>query len=277
MKRIVQLGAVLGAVALGASLVSNAQGMAKIGNCELSGAMGKAAFTPAVKGQLTVQVNLPAPIFWNGDTPDTIKDGLEYCFAANIAHRAGLSKVVVKNVAWDALVAGQTKDFDLALSQISITDERKKVVEFSSPYFFSDIGVLVKKGAKIDATSIKTSVVGVQQGTTGEWYAQNTLKPKEVKVFPSTPEMFVALAAGRVDVAMTDTAIVLGQAKASGDKLAVVGQYKTGETYGALFPKGNKNNKAINAIIEGLVKDGTVKKLTKQYFGGDPSEVPVFK
>ena len=53
---------------------------------------------------------------------------------------------MVVNVAWDALVAGQTKDFDLALSEISITDERKKVVDFSVPYFNSDIGVLVKKG-----------------------------------------------------------------------------------------------------------------------------------
>ena len=87
--------------------------------------------------------------------------------AANIAHRAGLDKVEVVNVAWDALVAGQTKNFDLALSQISITDERKKVVDFSVPYFSSDIGVLVKKGTKVDETSIKGMRIGVQQATTG--------------------------------------------------------------------------------------------------------------
>lgn len=78
-------------------------------------------------GQLTVQTNLPGPGFWNGDSPATIKDGFEYCLAANIAHRAGLDKVVVQNVAWDALIAGQTRNFDLALPQITITEARKKV------------------------------------------------------------------------------------------------------------------------------------------------------
>ena len=79
-----------------------------IGNCELTGQKGQFPLTPAVPGQLTVEVNLPSPGWWNGDTPDTIKDGYEYCMAANIAYRAGLDKVQVVNVAWDALVAGQT-------------------------------------------------------------------------------------------------------------------------------------------------------------------------
>jgi polar amino acid transport system substrate-binding protein len=281
MKKILMAGAALGVVALvvgpGASLVTNAQSMGKYGDCKVDGKMGINKFTPALKGQLTVEVSLPAPVFYNGDTPETIKSGLEYCLAANIAHRAGLEKVVVKNVAWDALVAGQTKDFDLALSQISITDERKKVVEFSTPYFFSDVGVLAKKGAKLDGTSIKAATIGVQQGTTGEYFAQNSLKPKNLKVFPDTPSMFTALQAGQIDAAMTDTAIVLGQAKATDGALAVVGQFKTGETYGALFPKASKNRATINAIIAALIKDGTIKKLSKEYFGGDPSEIPFFK
>jgi polar amino acid transport system substrate-binding protein len=76
---------------------------------------------------------------------------------------------------------------------------------------------------------------------------------------------------------MTDTAIVLGQAKASDGVFEVVAQYKTGESYGALFPKGNPNNKVINQIIAALIKDGTVGKLTAQYFGMDPTKIAVFK
>lgn len=253
-----------------------------IGNCEVTGQKGQFAFTPAVPGQLTVEVNLPAPGWWNGDTPESIKDGYEYCLAANIAHRAGLDKVAVVNVAWDALVAGQTKNFDLALSQISITDERKKVVDFSVPYFSSDIGVLVKKGTKLDTASIKEAQIGVQQGTTGATFVADTLKPtKAAKVFPDTPSLFTALFAGQIDAAMTDTAIVLGQASASNGALDVVGQYATGETYGALYPKASPNEKVLDQIIQALIDDGTTKQLAAKYlaaaWGVDPTSIPYFK
>jgi polar amino acid transport system substrate-binding protein len=253
-----------------------------IGNCEVSGQKGAFAFTPAKPGQLTVEVNLPAPGWWNGDTPESIKDGYEYCMAANIAHRAGLDKVEVVNVAWDALVAGQTKDFDFALSEISITDDRKKVVDFSVPYFSSDIGVMTKKGKKVDGASIKGMRIGVQQGTTGADFVDQKLKPTTpASVYPDTPSMFTALQAGQIDVAMTDTSIVLAQAGTSNGLFEVPGQFATGETYGALYPKGSKNGKAFDKIIEALKKDGTLDKLAAKYlaaaWGADPTKIPYFK
>ncbi len=253
-----------------------------IGNCTLTGKKGETPIKPAIAGQLTVEVNLPAVGWWNGDTPDSIKDGYEYCMAANIAHRAGLDKVVVKNVAWDALVAGQTKDFDLALSEISITAERAKVVDFSVPYFSSDIGVMVKKGTKLTSTSIKKARIGVQQATTGAAFVADKLKPMTTpKVFPDTSSMFTSLQAGQIDAAMTDTSIVLAQAGQSHGLFEVVGQYHTGETYGALYPKGSANEKKLDKIITALMKDGTLKKLAAKYlaaaWGSDPTKVPYFK
>ena len=276
--RLATLAALGGALAV-ATLLTGAAGAADmIGKCAVSGAKGSIALTPAKAGQLTVEVNLPAPGFWNGDTPEQIQDGFEYCMAAEIAHRAGLDKVAVVNVAWDALVAGQTKDFDLALSQISITDERKKVVDFSTPYFASDIGILAKKGAKVDGPAMKGLRIGVQQATTGADFVDQQLKPTTpAKVFPDTPSMFTALQAGQIDVAMTDTAIVLQQAAASNGLFEVVGQYTTGESYGALYPKGSANEAALNKAIEAIMADGTMKALSTKYLGGDPSAIPHFK
>ncbi|MBI5812065.1 MAG: amino acid ABC transporter substrate-binding protein [Meiothermus silvanus] len=255
----------------------------KIGDCELTGKKGEYTIKPVVPGQLTVQTNLPAPGWWNGDTPQTIKSGFEYCLAANIAYRAGLDKVAVQNVSFDALVAGQTKAFDLALSQITITEQRKKVVDFSPPYFSSDQGLLVRKGTKVNSSNIKSLKIGVQQGTTAVDFVKNVLKvpAANIRVFPDTPNMFTALQARQVDVVMLDTAIVLVQAAKSNGALEVVGQYKTGESYGAIYPKNSPNRATFDRIIQPLIADGTVKKLTQAYlateFGGDPTAIPYLK
>jgi polar amino acid transport system substrate-binding protein len=251
------------------------------GDCPITGKKGSFPLMPAVAGQLTVEVALPAPGWWNGDTPATIKDGYEYCMAANIAHRAGLDKLAVVNVSWDALIAGQTKNFDLALSEASITPERKKVIDFSTPYFNSDIGVLVKSNAQVDESNIRSMRIGVHQGTTGADFATNALKPTQpVKMFPDTPGMFTALVAGQIDVALTDTAYVLGQAMNSHGTLKVVGQYNTGESYGAIYPKGSSNEAAFNRIIQSMNDDGTLKTLTQKYlasaWGADPTRIKYF-
>jgi polar amino acid transport system substrate-binding protein len=252
-----------------------------IGNCELSGAKGSIPIeSPAQPGQLTVEVNLPAPIWWNGDTPEAIKDGMEYCMAAEIAWRAGYDKVEVVNVGWDALIAGQTADFDLAMSQISITEERKKVHDFSVPYFYSDIGVLTRNDAPVDEKSIKTAKVGVQQATTGAAFVQDKLGLTDVQVYETQPDMLAALRAGQIDAVLTDTSIVLANEVANPGKEKVVGQYKTGEAYGAIYQKGNANNATIDKIIQAMIDDGTMAKLGAKYlaaaWGKDPVTVPYF-
>jgi polar amino acid transport system substrate-binding protein len=267
------------ATLLAFSLPSSAANM--IGNCEVVGEKGSIPIaSPAKAGQLTVEVSLPAPIWWNGDTPEAIKDGMEYCMAAEIAWRAGYDKLEVVNVGWDALIAGQTEGFDLAMSQISITEERKQVHDFSVPYFSSDIGVLARKDAPLDEKTIKSAKVGVQQATTGAAFAQGTLGLTDVQVYPDQGDMFAALRAGQIDAAITDTSIVLAEVVANPDKVDVVGQYKTGESYGAIYPKGNANNATLDKILQSMIDDGTIAKLGAKYlaaaWGKDPATVPYF-
>jgi polar amino acid transport system substrate-binding protein len=261
---------------------SSAFAMDMIGNCELSGAKGSIPIaTPAKAGQLTVQVNLPAPIWWNGDTPEAIKDGMEYCMAAEIAWRAGYDKLEVVHVGWDPLVAGQTSGYDLTLSQVSITDDRKKVVDFSIPYFNSDIGVLTRADAPVDATSIKTAKIGLQQATTGAAFATEKLGLTNVQMYPEQGDMFTALRAGQIDAAMTDSSIALVEQLNTEGKSVVVGQYKTGEVYGAIYEKGSANSATIDKIIQSMIDDGTIAKLAGKYlaaaWGKDPATIPYFE
>ncbi len=274
-KRVLLAAAALLAFSIPASAAN------MIGNCEVSGEKGSIPIaSPAKAGQLTVEVSLPAPIWWNGDTPEAIKDGMEYCMAAEIAWRAGYDKLEVINVGWDALIAGQTEGFDLAMSQISITEERKKIHDFSVPYFSSDIGVLALKDAPVDEKTIKSARLGVQQATTGAAFVQDKLGITDVQVYPDQGDMFAALRAGQIDAAITDTSIVLAEVVANPDKVAVVGQYKTGESYGAIYPKGNPNNATIDKIMQAMIDDGTIAKLAGKYlaaaWGKDPATVPYF-
>jgi polar amino acid transport system substrate-binding protein len=261
---------------------SNSSGgsAASFGDCKITSKANSISITPVKSGTLTVETTLPAQGWWNGTTPQSIKSGYEYCMAAELANMAGLKSVAVKNVSFDQLVAGRTNDFDLALAEISITAERDKVVDFSTPYFDSNIGVLVKKGSGVTQDNVQSKSCAAYQGTTSVPFIEDQLKCASNKVYPDSQTLYQGLLSGQVDADFLDTAIVLAEAKSTGGQLQVVGQYKTGEKYGAIYPQGSANEDALNKGIQTLISDGTLNQLSKSYlgpaFGGDPSSVPVW-
>ncbi len=251
------------------------------GDCQVYGTAGSISLDPVTPGVLTVQTNLPSPGWWKGETPETTTGGYEYCLAANIAHRAGLDTVQVKNVSFDALVAGQTKGYDIAMAQISVTPEREKVVTFSEPYFDSNLGVLAPADSQITARDLADQKLGIQLGTTAVSWTQDVLQPStEPKLFQDTTSMVTAVTSGITDAAIQDTAIMLGFAKNSAGALEVVGQFETGEHYAAIYPKTSPNVDEMNDAISAMREDGTLDKLSATWLGpelgGDPAAVPVW-
>lgn len=241
-----------------------------------------ATLSPVTANTLTVATRLPAPGYWNSDDPAKVTGGFEYAIAQEIAKRLGLTGgVKVKNVSSDALVSGRAKGFDVGLSQVTITPDAAKAVDFTRPYFSSDQGILVKTGTNVEnLAQAKKLTWGEQGSTSGQSLLQDQVKPdSDPKVFQDTPSMIAALEAGQVDAVMLDTSIVLGQAAQSNGRLAVVGQFATGEKYGGVVPKGSKNLEAINRAIGEMTVDGTLAQLEQQWlvpvFKGDPSRVPV--
>ena len=83
-------------------------------------------FEPVTPDTLTVVTSLPGPGFFEGSDsdPTKISSGYEYDIATKLQEAFGLKKLVIRNESFDAIVAGQVSDYDLALSQISITCER---------------------------------------------------------------------------------------------------------------------------------------------------------
>jgi polar amino acid transport system substrate-binding protein len=239
---------------------------------------------PIKAGVLSVVTSLPGPNFW-GTTqeevdPDAISSGIEYDMANLIAASCGLT-MEFRNEGFDAIVAGQIDptSYDILLSQVTITEDRAKVVDFSQGYFMSDQGLLVNNGTTVASwDDMKALTIGVQASTTAEFYVTSGEIPgwqlDDIKSYPDLASAYAALSAGQVDGIMIDTPINLGQAAQSGGKQEVVAQFATGEEYGAIYGKGNGKKAIFDPVIQGLIDDGTINALIAKYLGGDPSTVP---
>ncbi len=254
---------------------------ASYGDCEVTGTTGEYTLKTLTENTLLMKADLPSPGWYNGDTVEDIRSGFDFCLLVNIAHRAGIDNVKLQMASFDGLVAGKSGDMDLSLNQITITDERKKVMDFSDPYFQSTAGVLVKTGADVTEKDLTERTIGVKQGTVGQILVADTLKPQSPPaVFPGDSEQQAAVAAGTIDAGIQDLSIVLGAAAKSGGKLEVVGQIETDEAYGIMMAKGSPNLDTINKILADLKADGTLDKLSAAYltdaYGVDPASIPVW-
>lgn len=267
-------------VSLALSAASFSGFAAEYGKCEVTGPRGTVKLQTVTPGTLSVRPVLSKG-WWNGDSPETVQDGFEYCMAAIMAHRAGLDRLVLVPRSFAQILTGTSQGFDIALSEITITEARKKVVNFTDSYFNSDQGILVKAGTKIDKDSIKKMRLGVEQGTTTFQYLVDKVKPDQhPNVFTDTAPMYAALAAGQVDAVLFDTPNVLARAKASNGMFVVVGRYDTGEKWGGLVNKDSPNLEVFNKLIAEMKQDGTFDKLAAKYLtpilGADPTKVPLF-
>jgi polar amino acid transport system substrate-binding protein len=238
---------------------------------------------PITDGVLTVVTSLPGPNFWGTTAaetdPDAIESGIEYDLANLVAEACGL-EMEFRNESFDAIVAGQIAEdsYDIVFSQVTITEERDEVVDFSVPYFKADQGLLVPTGTEVSTwDEVKAMTIGVQATTTAEFYFLEIPEWKldsDPQSFPDLTSAYEALSSGQVDGVVIDTPINLGQASQSDGELEVVAQFSTGEEYGAIYPEGSPKKAVFDGIIQGLVDDGTVNDLIAQYLGGDPSTVP---
>jgi polar amino acid transport system substrate-binding protein len=230
-------------------------------------------------GTLTVGTELPAPPFWIGEDYDSLTGGFEVDLAKEIAKRLNLASTKFVEMPFSGLVAGQQCPCDIDFSQVTITEDRAKVVQFTDPYFDANQGILVKKGTKVASLAeAKELRWGAQINTTGASYISDTIKPTtEAKAYDRTVDAFTALSAGQIDAVLLDTPIVLGAVKENqvpGGE--VVGQFETGEQYGAVLNKGSENLAAFNQVINTLKSEGFIDQLFKKYFA-DPVTVPVIK
>jgi polar amino acid transport system substrate-binding protein len=223
------------------------------------------------EGQLTVGAEFPVKGFV--ELPIDDPKGFEVDLAAAIAEELRVPKVQWVNISFAGLFTPAPKEFDMAINEVTITDERAQVVDFSVPYFDANQGFLITKGGPAEGvTSIaemKDLQFGFQAATTGGDYIRNEIQPDEdPRQYTSLGAAVQALANGQIDAFLMDVAIGSEIVSERGDEVDMTGQFITDEQYGVVFEKGNSLREPVNEAIEKLRADGTLDELQAKWFPG---------
>jgi len=167
----------------------------------------------------------------------------------------------------------QTKNVDLALAGITITDERKKAIDFSDGYYKSGLLLMVKANNN-DVKSVKDmegKVLAVKSGTGSVDYAKANIKTKDLRQFPNIDNAYMELGTNRADAVLHDTPNILYFIKTAGNgQFKAVGDSLEAQQYGIAFPKGSDLREKVNGALKTLKENGTYKESDKKWFGTEP-------
>jgi polar amino acid transport system substrate-binding protein len=220
-------------------------------------------------GQLTTCTHLPYPPFQS--EIDGKVQGFDVSLIDLVAEDLGVKQDIIDQPFENFKTGGSLNSgqCDLAAAGMTITDERKKNVDFSDPYFEATQAVLADKKAGIASfADLKGKKVGTQAQTTGEDYAKS--KGIDSVSFESSDAVLNGLRTKQVDAVIIDYPVVQGwlKDKANAAAFEVAEQINTGEEYGFTVKKGNtKLVAAINKALSEAKSDGTYKKLYEQWIG----------
>lgn len=202
--------------------------------------------------------------------------GLDVDLARALAKAIGVSAEFVV-MPWDGILAGlQSNRYDIIMSSMNITPERKAQVDFV-PYITMGQVFVVKKSAK-PVTSDKDlagRVVAVQVDTTSSAAAESIkksgVKIKDIKTFPGATETFSALKANQADVIVTDEAVGKYYTGLDSKTFMVSGNAIKPEPIGIAVKKSDKKLfKALEEALKTIKSDGTYAKIYQEWLKTAP-------
>lgn len=167
----------------------------------------------------------------------------------------------------------QTHNLDGAFAGITIKDERKKVVDFSQPYYESGLSVLVRNDSKLASSNqLDTVKIATKQATSSVDYLKAHAAKAEVSSFPNIDNAFLELQSGRVDAVVFDTPVVAYYAASAGKGTTKVlaPPLASGEFYGFAFPKGSDLTPKFDAALKTMKENGEYKAIFEKWFGKAP-------
>jgi len=234
-------------------------------------------------GKLTIGTDNPAYEPWFSDNKPANGKGFESAVAYQVAERLGYpaANVVWTNVTFNNAIAPGPKTFDFDINQFSITPERRKAVDFSSPYYLVRQTVITTKGSKIAGAKtiadFKTAKLGAQVGTTSYQAITELIKPDaKALVFNNNDDAKAALENGQVDGIVVDLPTAFYMTAAELENGVIVGQLPqvgVPEQFGLVLDLDSPLTTCVSQAVDQLRQDGTLAVLAKQWLastGGAP-------
>lgn len=201
--------------------------------------------------------------------------GFEVDLMKKVAEKLGLECEYLPAMKFDSIIPliKQGGKADVGVSNFTITDERKREIDFTDPYVDSNQGVVTKVGAeRADADSLNAEGVTIacQAGTTGEAWAQENLPKATIKSLDDPVAAVTGVQTGLYDAAAADLPVMKYLCSNSFTDCQVSIEIPTGEQYGIVVSKDNAGlTEAINAALAELADDGSIKELEIEWFGSE--------
>ena len=222
-----------------------------------------------VSGKLTMSTNAAFPPY-EMTTDNGGFEGIDVEIAGEIAKKLGLELEILDMDFDSALLAVQQGKSDIVMAGVSVTDDRKLVMDFSTSYAKGVQVVIVKEGSDVTMDNLGEKMIGCQRGTTGYIYASDTPEnggygEDHVTAYDNGASAVQALLNGQVDCVIIDSAPAQEYVKANPGLTTLEGSWVE-EEYAIGMDKGNTALvEAVNKALAELTADGTVQKIIDKY------------
>lgn len=231
--------------------------------------MAVSAFA-ATEGTLTMATNASFPPYEYYDGETIV--GIDAEIAAAVCEKMGY-ELKIADMEFDSIIAAvQSGKADFAMAGMTVTDERKQMVDFSNSYATGIQAVVVKEDSPIttvDDLFVEGAnySVGVQLTTTGDIYVTGDIEEAglgKVQRYPNGNEAVMALMNGKIDCVVIDNEPAKAYVAANQGLKVLDTQYAV-EDYAACFAKDSELVDKFNAALEALIADGSIQSIIDKY------------
>ena len=253
-----------------ASTASSAAASSVAASSEAASTSAAAAeLTTVEAGKLTMATNAAFPPY-EMTTDAGAFEGIDIDTAQAIADKLGL-ELQIDDMDFDAaLLSVQQGKADIAMAGVTVTDERKNVMDFSDSYATGIQSIIVPEGSDIASPDdLAGKMIGTQRGTTGYIYCSDDFGDDAVVAYDDGLTAVQALNNGQVDAVVIDNAPAK-EFVAANPGLVLLDTSYAEEDYAIGMAKGNTAlEDAVNAALEELKADGTLQSIVDKYITAD--------